>query len=71
MTCPRCGVIRSRSGLIYNLVENATKYAPSETEIRIEVRRESAGVRVEVLDRGPGLPSSAVAHLFEPFYGVL
>jgi len=35
------------------------------------VRRESAGVRVEVLDRGPGLPSSAVAHLFEPFYGVL
>jgi two-component system, OmpR family, sensor histidine kinase KdpD len=54
--------------VLYNLVENATKYAPPGSEIDIEVGRDADAARVEVLDRGPGLPAAGLPHLFEPFY---
>jgi len=57
--------------VIYNLVENAAKYAPAETEIDIDVYRGKTFVQVAVADRGPGMPSSTLAHLFEPFYRVM
>ena len=53
-----------------NLIENATKYAPTGTEIRISVRQEGDDVRVEVSDQGPGIPPGALSRLFEPFYRV-
>ena len=56
--------------VLYNLVENAAKYAPAETEIDIDVRRDDGFVQVEVADRGPGMPPTALTHLFEPFYRV-
>ncbi len=56
--------------VIYNLVENAAKYAPPDTEIAITVRKDVREVRVEVADRGPGIPAPALSHLFEPFYRV-
>jgi two-component system sensor histidine kinase KdpD len=54
--------------VLYNLVENAAKYAPPETEITVAVLRDGGMLSVEVADRGPGLPASALPHLFEPFY---
>src|SRR5262249_46080891 len=54
--------------VLYNLVENAAKYAPLDTEIGIVVRRNGNEVAVAVEDRGPGFPASAASHLFEPFY---
>ncbi len=56
--------------VIYNLIENATKHAPVDGEIEIEVRREKELVQVSVADRGPGIPPTALAHVFEPFYQV-
>ena len=56
--------------VIYNLVENAAKYAPAETDIDVDVRRDDGFVQITVADRGPGMPPSALAHLFEPFYRV-
>ena len=56
--------------VIYNLVENAAKYAPADTEIAISVRTGIREVCVEVADRGPGIPAPALSHLFEPFYRV-
>ena len=53
---------------LYNLVENAAKYAPAGTEISIEARREANSVVVSVSDRGPGVPSASLPHLFDPFY---
>jgi two-component system sensor histidine kinase KdpD len=53
---------------LYNLIENATKYAPQQTEILVEVRSEGSNVSVIVADRGPGIPPSALPHLFDPFY---
>ena len=57
--------------VLSNLVENAAKYSPADTEIRIEVRREGESVRVVVADRGAGIPADALAHLFDPFYRVM
>jgi len=54
--------------VLSNLVENAAKYSPPETEIHVEVRREGQAVRVVVADRGPGIPADALPHLFDPFY---
>ena len=53
---------------LYNLVENAAKYAPPQTEIEVTVRRESNVIEVSVADRGPGVSPSALPHLFDPFY---
>ena len=56
--------------VLSNLIENATKYAPAGTEIRVSARRQGDEVRVEVSDQGPGIPPSALSRIFEPFYRV-
>ncbi len=56
--------------VLYNLVENAAKYAPPLTEIVILVRQEESTISVSVADQGPGVPTSALPHLFDPFYRV-
>jgi len=56
--------------VLTNLIENAVKYTPPGSEIVIRATREDDEVRVEVADRGPGIPPEALARLFEPFYRV-
>ncbi len=53
--------------VLSNLVENASKYAPADSEIRASVRLEGAEVRVEVADGGPGIPPAQISRLFDPF----
>jgi two-component system sensor histidine kinase KdpD len=57
--------------VLYNLVENAAKYSPAGAEISISARRDGAIVRMDVSDRGPGIPLAAMPHLFDPFYRVI
>jgi two-component system, OmpR family, sensor histidine kinase KdpD len=57
--------------VLYNLIENAAKYSPPDTEISITAKRDGEIVRVEVSDRGPGIPPNAMPHLFDPFYRVI
>ena len=56
--------------VLTNLIENAVKYTPPASEIAIRATRENDVVRVEVADRGPGIPPEALPRLFEPFYRV-
>jgi two-component system sensor histidine kinase KdpD len=56
--------------VIYNLVENAAKYSPPETQIDILVRTGGSEASISVEDRGPGVPPAAIPHLFDPFYRV-
>ena len=56
--------------VVYNLVENATKYAPPRTDIDLAACTDSGTVVVSVADRGPGIPEASLAHLFDPFYRV-
>ncbi|HKE89992.1 MAG TPA: sensor histidine kinase KdpD [Gemmatimonadales bacterium] len=51
-----------------NLLENAVKYTPAGTQIEISAVAESGVVRVEVADRGPGLPAGEEVRVFEKFY---
>ncbi len=51
-----------------NLIENAAKYTPLGTEIRVAARRNGDELEVEVSDRGAGIPEDALPRLFEPFF---
>lgn len=53
-----------------NLIENGAKYTPPGTPIEITARQLADQVELEVADRGPGVPSSALPRLFERFYRV-
>jgi two-component system sensor histidine kinase KdpD len=52
---------------LVNLLLNASKYSPPGRPITISLRACRGHVRVEVADRGPGLPPGAVEGLFTPF----
>ncbi|WP_327158780.1 HAMP domain-containing sensor histidine kinase [Streptomyces tubercidicus] len=50
--------------IVAPLVDNALRYA--RTRVAIEVSPEHDGIRVAVVDDGPGVPASFTGHLFEP-----
>jgi two-component system sensor histidine kinase KdpD len=54
--------------VLSNLIENAVKYTPRGSEIRVSVRCESGKVAVAVSDTGPGIPREALPRLFDAFY---
>jgi len=56
--------------VLSNLIENAAKYSPTGTKVWIAARRDGSCVRVQIADRGPGIPASAMTYLFTPFYRV-
>ncbi len=49
-----------------NLVDNAIRYAPAGSAVVVEVRQ-SDGVRVQVLDNGPGFDPSSLEDAFDGF----
>ena len=53
--------------VLINLLGNAAKFAPADTDIVIEGRRTPDGLTLGVLDQGPGLPVGSEAHLFDRF----
>ncbi len=56
---------------IENVVRNAIRYTPEQTNVRVKVVKVSAThALVRVRDDGPGVPEDALPHLFEPFYRV-
>jgi signal transduction histidine kinase len=56
--------------VIFNLVDNAMKYAKGSAQNRIELeaRRDGDAVIVSVRDFGPGVSHAHLGHVFEPFY---
>jgi two-component system sensor histidine kinase KdpD len=57
--------------VIYMLLDNASKYAPENTEIRVAaVRLDAMHVTIEVADEGPGVPPALRERVFEKFYRV-
>jgi two-component system OmpR family sensor kinase len=53
--------------LIANLVDNALRYAPRDTQVTVAVRPVGEGVELQVLDDGPGIPADHRARVFERF----
>ncbi len=54
------------SSIATNLLENAFKY--SKTRVAITFRNEGGGLRLQVEDDGPGIPTDKRSHVFEPFF---
>jgi two-component system, OmpR family, sensor histidine kinase KdpD len=54
--------------VLFNLLDNAAKYAPPETTIRIQSWRSEDSVYLCVLDEGSGIPLTDLDHIFDKFY---
>jgi two-component system sensor histidine kinase KdpD len=54
--------------VVRNLVENAHKYSPTEAPIEITGMIEGAAFRLDVADRGAGLPPGEERRVFDKFY---
>lgn len=52
---------------INNLIDNAHRYAGTHGEVELSAQKHGACVRIEVLDRGPGIPPDEVERLKRPF----
>ncbi|MGH2583619.1 MAG: ATP-binding protein [Dehalococcoidia bacterium] len=54
--------------ILTNLISNAVKYSPTDSEVTVRVDVLDGSVRLIVRDQGIGIPASEQARLFEPFY---
>jgi two-component system sensor histidine kinase CreC len=55
---------------LFNLVENAIDFAPAGSTIEVAAGRHEGRVRIEVADRGAGVPGYAIGRVFERFYSL-
>ena len=53
---------------LFNLLDNAAKYAPTGTTIRIRGWRDAGFVCMQVLDEGFGIPPDDLDHIFDKFF---
>jgi signal transduction histidine kinase len=54
--------------IVRNLVDNALKFSPPDTPVRLEGRVTGGAVEVSVRDRGPGIPPEAQSRIFDRFH---
>jgi two-component system sensor histidine kinase KdpD len=60
---------RAVTEVIYSLVDNAAKYSPAHTTIRITAERgEDEMVRMAVEDKGKGIPAELRKRVFDKFF---
>lgn len=58
----------SLSEALYLLLDNAVKYSPKKTEIKLNVTKEGKNIVFKVCDQGIGIKATEVQHIFERFY---
>ncbi|WP_271009414.1 sensor histidine kinase [Paucibacter sp. B51] len=69
-SCSRCPVRGFESLLreaLFNLIDNAIRYAGRGASVTVRVELSNGQAIVEVEDNGPGLPESECEHVFERF----
>jgi two-component system sensor histidine kinase KdpD len=54
--------------VLFNILDNAAKYAPAKTTIRIQAWRNGGTVSLRVIDEGSGIPPGDLEHIFDKFY---
>jgi signal transduction histidine kinase len=54
--------------ILHNLLSNAQRYGTRGGEIHLTVSLDPSTITIMVKDDGPGLPETALPHLFERFY---
>jgi signal transduction histidine kinase len=58
-----------RSGF-ENIIRNAIRYAPRESSVTVRAQRDGELIRVQVEDRGPGVPEAYLEKIFDPYVRV-
>jgi len=53
---------------LYNILTNAVKYSPAETEIHVAAERNNGELRVTVRDQGIGMDAKELKNIFQKFY---
>jgi two-component system sensor histidine kinase KdpD len=54
--------------VLFNLLDNAAKYAPPDTTISIRAARDRGSVVLDIMDEGAGIPPAEVESVFDKFY---
>ncbi|GIV95888.1 MAG: histidine kinase [Herpetosiphonaceae bacterium] len=65
----RCDVLRIRQ-VITNLLSNAIRYSPGNTQVTITLRQQDSEIYLAVADQGPGVPPAYRERLFNRYYRV-
>lgn len=55
---------------LFNVIENAVKFSPPGVPVVIQAFRVDDRLRIEVIDRGPGIPEEERRRIFDMFYSV-
>jgi two-component system sensor histidine kinase KdpD len=56
--------------VLFNLLDNAAKYAPQDSIIEIRAQRRDDSIRIDVLDEGEGIPQDEFERIFDKFHRV-
>jgi signal transduction histidine kinase len=51
-----------------NLIDNAIKYSPEDSEVVVRVYETSNHVACQIKDSGPGISPNDLPHIFDPFF---
>ena len=54
--------------VLINLLDNAIKYTPSDSEITVSAKRDGERVCIGVADNGAGIPDEQKSRIFDRFY---
>jgi two-component system sensor histidine kinase CpxA len=55
---------------VENVLRNAIRYAPRETDVSVEAVDSPSGITITVRDWGPGVPEADIPRLAQPFFRV-
>ena len=70
---PNLSVFGDRAQLVSaigNLIDNAVKYSPKGSIVKVDVNRVESKVLISVSDNGPGIAAEHLGRVFERFYRV-
>jgi two-component system sensor histidine kinase KdpD len=56
--------------VLFNILDNAAKYAAAGTTVRLQGWRDGDHVRLQILDEGDGIPRDDLERIFDKFYRV-
>jgi len=54
--------------VLFNVLDNASKYAPVGTTVRISAQQAHDKIRLQIEDEGDGIPSGEAEHIFDRFH---
>jgi two-component system phosphate regulon sensor histidine kinase PhoR len=55
---------------VFNLIDNAVKYSPDNSPVKITVQKDKNAIQISVCDKGCGVEEQYLSRIFERFYVV-